>query len=938
MGTQAIREGARDSASIRVPARLATATFYELMALAPPVRREFLNGMDRLDAANVFAAAFSETGSRFGMYVDDPVGFYEQVIGESLWSLQAEVLAALVAEDVKTVIVPAGFGLGKTHVAGGAVCWHVSVHPVGVAGAVTTATRFRQVQKQLWPHVRRMHAKAGLLGDCDMTQWQMPNADGVATPVAYGFCYDDDTEILTRDGWLPFQKLTGAEDVATRSPAGQFEWQRPTRIVDDPYDGPMLRFKSQVYDLLVTPNHRMLVRRDPKQLRAGDNSNTDWHIREARWFVDHAAHQFQIPATSTWEAPAPEPVTFGPHTIDPDAFARFLGLYLAEGFTSTGADHPNRVTVCQSATSPRLPEVRAILDATGLPWGWSPGKGVSGKFYMNCAPLARWLLSEAYIGSIARSWTKRIPKAIKEWPAAHLTALIEGAMVGDGHTEAWGYRRYLTTSEQYADDLIEVAQKAGGEAWIDAHDAHPTTWGKRRQYRVNFRPGAAHQVPKPTVEHHTGRIGCVSVPNGIVYVRRNGRPAWCGNTAPEKDESAMQGIHFPKTLLIVDEAGGIGRTIGQATRNLMTGDARMLAIGNPPTDNEASWFEGEYEKGRDPARTHIVSIPIPATRSPAVTGEWILCQACPSVLAAHSLGEHLVDQAWIDEAIEEHGAGAPYVEAKVNAVFPKGGASRAIPAAYVDAALEAMALGEWWDDDYKVARPVSFDSDGRPYEVQPPIGAEIDLGVDVAADGGDEFVITRREGDIVRIRYVAAGAGLDNSVTVAGLVLDEIRVAEALAVELGTERAVHVKVDVIGLGWGVASTLEAWAKELVHTAVIVRVDVREVPDNPDDPKAVWRPARKRDEMWLAGRDAFKPDRGSGRPRIRLDVDHRAAAQLRTPLYDTNTAGRHVIESKKDVRARLGRDAGGGAKSPDRADAILLALYTPRVRRKTRILA
>ena len=890
-----------------------------LMALPPSERRDALHhALTPRDIPVLLAVTEAEMGSPYGLYVDDPVGFVEDVLGETLWSKQRAVLEALALPGVKRVAVPAGFGLGKTHIAAKAVTWFGSVHPVGTATAVTTATRMRQVERQLWPHVRKTVARSGLPGDCGTAMWKVPDRHGVETVIAYGFCYDEDTEVLTRDGWMPFQKLTGTEDVATRSPDGAFQWQRPTRIVDDPYDGPMVRFKSQVYDLLVTPNHRMLVRRDPKQSRP--TADTSWHIREAAWFTDHQASGFQIPATSTWDVPQP-PVAIGDRTYDPEAFARFLGLYLAEGWTSTGTDHPNRVTVCQSQRNPRLTEVRAVLDAVGLPWKWSPGQGVSGKFYVTDPALADWLRTNAYDPGPKRSWAKRIPREALGWSADTLTALIDGLMLGDGHTEKWGYRRYLTTSRGLADDVMEAAQKAGQEAWIDARAAHPDTYGRRHQYRVCFRPGDAHRVPQPTVEWYTGRIGCVSVPNGIIYVRRNGRPAWCGNTAPAYDEAAMQGIHAAKLLLVVDEAGGIDRAVGSATRNLLTGDAVMLAIGNPATDDEASWFETLCEDGRDPNRPDTVTVKIAATDSPAVTSEDAgPCRDCPANVPTHPLSQHLVDTVWIADAIREHGEDAPYVIAKVNAEFPKGGASRAIPSQYVDVGLEALVTQEP-DDPTEVAVGTSVARDGRPYPQQPMWGAWIRLGVDVAADGGDEFVIARSEGDITRIRLVQSGAVNHNPTDVAGKVLEEIRAAEELAQAVKSQHPVTVKIDSIGVGWGIVGILEAWGREGMHGAKIVRVNVAENPQRPDNPRDLWRPKNKRAEMWLNGRHLLTPD-PSGRVALRLDVDGRTAAQLRAPTYGTDSAGRQVIEKKDDMKKR-------GVTSPDRAEALLLAVYEPR---------
>jgi hypothetical protein len=326
-----------------------------------------------------------------------------------------------------------------------------------------------------------------------------------------------------------------------------------------------------------------------------------------------------------------------------------------------------------------------------------------------------------------------------------------------------------------------------------------------------------------------------------------------------------------------------------------------------------------------------VTVDIPATISPAVTGEYVPCRTCPAMMAPHSIGTHLVGQNWIDDAIEEHGEDAPYVVAKVHAGFPRGGASRAIPGSYVDAAVEGINLwGEWWDLDYAIIG-ASVDRHGMPYPIQPPRGGIVNLGVDVAADGGDELAIARQEGDILRIRRSQSGPSLENAVDVAGIILEEIIAAEQLRTELGTERPVHVKIDVIGVGWGVVGVLEAWRKEQRHEATIVRVDVRENPSKPDDPKVLWRPARKRDELWLNGREMFKPD-PAGQTRVRLDVDSKTAAQLRGPNYGTNSSGQTVIESKKSMRER-------GIPSPDRAEAALLAIYEPVTRKKrTRVLA
>ena len=55
--------------------------------------------------------------------------------------------------------------------------------------------------------------------------------------------------------------------------------------------------------------------------------------------------------------------------------------------------------------------------------------------------------------------------------------------------------------------------------------------------------------------------------------------------------------------------------------------------------------------------------------------------------------------------------------------------------------------------------------------------------------------------------------------------------------------------------------------------------------------------------------------------VRLEVDRRTMAQLSSPMYSADSAGRIVIESKREIKRRSG-------VSPDRAEAILLALFSP----------
>ena len=200
-------------------------------------------------------------------------------------------------------------------------------------------------------------------------------------------------------------------------------------------------------------------------------------------------------------------------------------------------------------------------------------------------------------------------------------------------------------------------------------------------------------------------------------------------------------------------------------------------------------------------------------------------------------------------------------------------------------------------------------------------GAWVRLGVDVAADGGDEFAVYRAIGDAVHFRQASSGATNANQVDVAEKVLTEILAAERLSAALGSKAQVRVKVDKNGLGHGVVGMLERWGPQGTkrHNAQIVGVMVSESPDH-DDESSVMRPWRKRDEMWLTGRQLLQPDPSTGMGRLRLRVDHQCKVQLSNPNLGFK-GGFTVVESKSSMKSR-------GVSSPDRAEAALLALYEP----------
>lgn len=361
-----------------------------------------------------------------------------------------------------------------------------------------------------------------------------------------------------------------------------------------------------------------------------------------------------------------------------------------------------------------------------------------------------------------------------------------------------------------------------------------------------------------------------------------------GIKPPDDEEAAIQGYHAPNLLIIVDEAGGIHSTFGRSMEALLTGlNTRLLLLGNPPADEEDTWFE------RACSNSQYNVIPISAFETPNFTGEQTgICHSCPPGVIPHTVATHLADRAWEQDIATEFGVDSAYYQAKVLAQFPRDNTSKTLPMGWLEQAHQN----------------VLEDGEGR-----------IKLGVDIASDGGDEFVIAKVDGWRATIEHYKAGADNEDSVRVSGTILHHIREAERVHLERGIEEPVRVKIDSIGVGWGVVGLLKQWEREGKFRARIVGVNVAEKAR--DSEKFI----NQRAELWWNMRQLIQPGT-TGVQTLWLDVDLKELAQLNGPTYKTDSSGRLQIEGKPQMKKR-------GLTSPDRAEAILLAVYEPPDNRK-----
>ena len=333
-----------------------------------------------------------------------------------------------------------------------------------------------------------------------------------------------------------------------------------------------------------------------------------------------------------------------------------------------------------------------------------------------------------------------------------------------------------------------------------------------------------------------------------------------GRKPSDHSKASFQGTHRTDGVLVVlDEAAGMAPLFWEGAEGIAANDdSRILAIGNPET------ADSKFGEACDPRYSHLWNVvTIRALDSPNVTGEDV-----PDVIK-----RALVNKAWIEAVREMHGEDSIYWKTKVLAQFVRDSSDLVVP--------------------YSFVARCTHREDG----INEALATPVQLGADIGA-GGDETVIRERRG-----RY--AGRVWRSRHDDPELCADEILVAQH------ETQATSIKIDAIGVGWGVHGIVAGRLRREGIECEAIAVKVGMASHQPEKYQNL------RSEIWWeVGRELSRTNGWD-----LTGVDAQTIDELCMPKYRKDSAGRIVVEKKDDTKKRLKR-------SPDNADSILLAYYQP----------
>lgn len=422
-------------------------------------------------------------------------------------------------------------------------------------------------------------------------------------------------------------------------------------------------------------------------------------------------------------------------------------------------------------------------------------------------------------------------------------------------------------------------------------------------------------------------------------INRAGYPQWYigselvgyGRKPADYEQSAFQGIHAKYVLVVIDEACGVQKALYDQIDALVTNEyARVLAIGNPDDAGshfataickpDSGWNVIQIDGLRTPNMTKANVIGYRRDGfgydNPKYPLLWALMRAEGTPFSTEQIPDDmrpmLLSPLWIEERIQRwagFGPGAhlaytpeeledvvrrrcassPIFQAKVRGQFPTEATTGVIPLGWVQA-----AVNRWHDvmDDPK-AHPATSMRAATP-------GRRV-LGIDIGGEGEDETVFSIRYGNIIEklLKYRIA---------------DTTEIVDNAAQYLHEPGSLAV-VDVIGIGAGVFHLLNRYKADSVIVGTPLKFNAAASTPRVDQ-IGEFRFRNDRAAAWWNLRELLDPSKGSN---LCLPDDERMIAELVSVRYKLNVGGIIQIESKDDIRKRLGR-------STDSADAVIQAFW------------
>lgn len=342
-------------------------------------------------------------------------------------------------------------------------------------------------------------------------------------------CYDDKTEVLTDTGWKLFKDLVkGIDKICTlNKETNELEYHLPTDYIESSYSGVMHSYKHNNLDMLVTPNHNMLI---------NDRYNNEYSlIQSAQLTSRHNIMRkgFILNRQNL------DTIKIGDSVFKANPFFKLIGMYLGDGATyhdENEAKHRGYEIAFQLKSQRKIDSLVEVLDHLQIKYSFSfikTRESWSYRFYSKDI----W----NFIKPCGKTLNKCTPRLLLQSGGFdNLSSLLDGLICTDGYKNG-NIIKFYTSSVLLKNDFEELVTLLGKSF----HSYKPRVRksvllkkdnrfidSKNLQYVISILNNDKITRLKnyQNEVQYTGMIYCVTVPNNTMFVKRNGTAMVCGNS------------------------------------------------------------------------------------------------------------------------------------------------------------------------------------------------------------------------------------------------------------------------------------------------------------------------------------------------------------------------------------------------------------------------
>ena len=436
------------------------------------------------------------------------------------------------------------------------------------------------------------------------------------------FCYDEETEVLTSQGWVPVGELSLSDEVCTLH-GDRIEYERPKALHTYPRGGSMYYIDTQQVNLFVTADHQMYARK---------RNHENFGLYPARELF---GKRVSYAKSGIWHGCSPSAVVLPEmrvkagqggrgHRMLPEVrmpvktYLMLLGCYLSDGNTFSQKSYGIDITKRKVAHKRELLEE---LDSLGINYVDSSS---SDKIRIYSKQLMEEFRQYGHSAG-----EKFIPDHVLMWHPEDLEVLFRWLIWGDGGYTTSGACAYFTVSPYLADGVQRLCLHTGRSANVQKLHDGGTYWilGKTGTCLPYYRVGIVSKKLCPTVNHahvrkqsaqheymvdYDGPVHCVSVSSGVLYVRRNGKPCWSGNSnrfANKGVTAVLPDAQMPRDKdgnpfeMVTNPLGVISRAnVSQAYETALgkvaekTGKPQIVDDFDPRVQSRAEWVQDKLRQ------------------------------------------------------------------------------------------------------------------------------------------------------------------------------------------------------------------------------------------------------------------------------------------------------------------------------------------------------